>query len=277
MVAAQNQERKRELKSVSGEREATVRILVPLMLLLAAACDGTLPPLRGKAEVGRDAYVIFVGGSSLSSDLYAVRSDGGSATPLTYTPVAELAPALAPDGGTVAFLRARSLRDSAPASVWILNLLSGADRELRLPKAAGAPTRVGWSRDGRSLVVRTESGLYHLNAPPARPDPVPVSGPQRAAAESSLQVLLGDPVFARVLPCSTPGELCTVGDTGSPGFLARGAQQAVRWGPDSVALLIGSRVEIRPLGPGRPRRLTWSSLPRNPRELTYFEGKRERD
>jgi len=248
-----------------------------LFTLLLLACDGTLPPLRGVAEVRRDAYAIFVGGSNLSSDLYAVRSDGGSAIALTYTPVAELAPALAPDGGTVAFLRARSLRDPAPATVWILNLLSGADHELRLPKAAGAPAGVGWSRDGRSLLVRTESGLYRLNAPPGRPDPVLVSGPQRAAAESSLEVLLGDPVFARVVPCSTPGELCVMGDTGSPGFLARGAQQAVRWGPDSVALLIGSRVEIRPLGPGRPRRLSWSSLPRNPRELTYFEGKRERD
>ena len=247
-----------------------------LFTLVLLGCEGTLPPLRGKAEVGQDAYAVFVGGSGLSSDLYAVRGDGGAAIPLTYTPVAELAPALAPDGGTVAFLRARSLRDSAPATVWILNLLSGADRELRLPRGAGPPRRVGWSRNGRSLAVRTESGLYRLNAPPARPDPIPVSGSQGPAAESSLAVLLGDPVFARVVPCSTPGELCVVGDTGSPGFLARGAQQAVRWGPDSVALLIGSRVEIRPLGPGRPRRLTWSSLPMNPRELTFFEG-RKRD
>src|SRR3954470_19627178 len=257
------------------ERRVIALLLFPLALFLLASCEGTLPPLRGRAEVGRDTYAVFVGGTGLSSDLYAVRGDGGSAVPLTYTPVAELAPALAPDGGSVAFLRARSLRDSAPATVWILNLLSGADRELRLPRGAGAPRQVGWSRDGRSLAVRTERGLYRLNAPPERPDPIPVSGPQAVAAESSLSVLLGDPVFARVVPCSTPGELCVAGDTGSPGFLARGAQQAVRWGPDSVALLIGSRVEIRPLGPGRPRRLTWSSLPVNPRELTYFGGKPE--
>jgi hypothetical protein len=248
-----------------------------LFALLLLGCDGALPPLRGKAEVGRDPYAVFVGGSRLSSDLYAVRGDGGSAIPLTYTPVAELAPAMAPDGGTVAFLRGRSIRDSTPATVWVLNLLSGADRELRLPKRAGAPSQVGWSRDGRSLVVRTEEGLYRLNSPPAPPEPVLTNGSERAAAESSLAVLLGDPVFARVVPCNTRGELCVAGDTGSPGFLARGAQQAVRWGRDSVALLLGARVEIRPLGPGRPRRLTWSSLPTNPRELTYFEGKRERD
>ena len=232
--------------------------------------------MRGKAEVGRDAYAVFVGGSALSSDLYAVRGDGGRAMPLTYTAVAELAPALAPNGGMVAFLRARSLRDSTPSTVWVLNLLSGADRELRLPKDAGAPKQVGWSRDGGSVVVSTERGLYRVSAPPAKSDARRVQDRERAAAESSLAVLLGDPIFAKVVPCASPGELCVLGDTGSPGFLARGARGAVRWGPDSVALLIGERVEIRPLGPGRPRRLTWSNLPENPRQLTYFEGRRER-
>jgi hypothetical protein len=246
-------------------------------LLLLTACDATLPPLRGKAEIGRDAYAVFVGGSGLSSDLYAVRGDGGPAVPLTYTPVAELAPALAPDGGMVAFLRGRSLRDSTPATVWVLNLLSGVDRELRLPQDAGTPHQVSWSRDGRSLVVRAERGLYQLDAPPARSEARRVGGSERAVAESSLAVLLGNPIFARVVPCQNPGELCVLGDTGAPGFLARGAQQAIRWGPDSVALLIGERVEIRPLGRGRARRLTWSNLPEKPREVTFFEGRRQRE
>jgi hypothetical protein len=250
-------------------------VLLTSHLSLLTACEGTLPPLRGKAEVGRDAYAVFVGGSGTSADLYAVRGDGGPAIPLTYTPVAELAPALAPNGWSVAFLRARSLRDSTPATVWLLNLLSGADRELRLPKGAGAPRQVGWSRDGGSLFVRTAGGLYQLDAPPAKPDPRPVPEPDRAVAESSLAVLLGTPVFARVVPCQTAGELCVASDSGAPGFLARGAQQAVRWGPDSVALLIGEMVEIRPLGRGRPRRLTWSQLPKNPRQMTFFEGKRQ--
>jgi hypothetical protein len=245
------------------------------MTTLIGACEGTLPPLRGKVEVGRDPYALFVGGRGISSDLYAVRGDGGPTIPLTYTPVAELAPALAPNGGTVAFFRGRSLRDSTPATVWVLNLLSGSDRELRLPKDAGAPRQVGWSRDGKSLVVRAEGGLYRLAAPPAKPESRLVPGTGRAAAESSLAVLLGDPVFARVVPCPAAGELCVVGDSGTPGFLARKAQQAVRWGPDSVALLIGDKVEIRPLGRGRPRRLTWSNLPENPRQMTFFEGKRQ--
>ena len=242
-----------------------------------AACDATLPPLRGKAEVGRDAYAVFVGGSSTASDLYAVRGDGGSSIPLTYTPVAELAPALAPDGGSVAFLRARTLEDSIPATVWVMNLLSGADRELRLPKDAGLPTQLGWSRDGASLVVRTTRGIYRVATPPLRSESHPVAPAERPAAESSLAVLLGDPVFARVVPCEQADELCVVGESGGPGFLARGAQQAARWGPDSVALVIDGRVEIRPLGPGRPRRLTWSNLPQYPRQLTFFAGKRNPD
>jgi hypothetical protein len=125
------------------------------------------------------------------------------------------------------------------------------------------------------VVIRAERGVYRVSAPPAKPEPKQIGERERVAAESSLAVLLGDPIFARVVPCQTPGELCVVGDTGAPGFLARGARQAVRWGPDSVALLIGNRVEIRPLGPGRPRSLTWSNLPENPREMTFFEGKRE--
>jgi hypothetical protein len=270
---------------VSGERDRITwrwspgfpltPVLVLLTLFLLSGCEGTLPPLRGNAEVGRDAYAVFVGGSGISSDLYAVLGDGGPAIPLTYTPVAELGPALAPDGRFVAFLRGRSLRDSTPATVWILNLLSGADHELPLPRGTGAPRQVGWSTDGRSLVIRTTAGLLRLNAPPASANPRQVVPTEKAAAESSLNVLLGSPVFARVIPCPSAGELCVQGDTGAPGFLARGAQQAVRWGADSVGLLIGDRLEIRPLGRGRPRRLSWSHLPDRPREVTYFPGKRE--
>ena len=260
MVAGSSKERERELRGF------------PLTLSLLAACEATLPPLRGKLEVGRDAYAVFVGGSGLSSDLYAVRADGGPAYPLTYTPVAELRPALAPDGGTVAFLRGKTLRDSTPATVWILNLLSGTDRELRLPKGAGTPRRLGWMRGGKSIVVETDRGRYLLDAPPAPANGRVVPAAEKAQAESALAVLLGDPVFGRVVPCESRDELCVVGDTGTPGFLVRGAHDPVRWGPDSVAFMLGTRLEIRPLARGRPRRLTWSNLPENPRDLTFFEG-----
>ena len=228
-------------------------------------------------EVGQDGYVVFVGGSGLSGDLYAVRPDGGAPVPITFTNVAELAPALSPDGSELAFLRAQSLNDSTPATVWVMNLLSGSDRELKLPKGAGRPRRVGWERAGRSLIVEAAGGLYRVYPPPASSDARPVAAADRAAAESSLAVLLGDPVFARVVPCETAGDLCVAADTGSPGLLARGAHDPARWGPDSVAFFVGDEVEIRPLGPGRARRLIWSNVPKRPREMTFFPGKRERD
>jgi hypothetical protein len=250
---------------------STVHCL-PFTFLLCAACEATLPPLRGKIEVGSEAYAVFVGGTGLASDLYAVRSDGGPAYPLTFTPVAEMRPALSPDGVMVAFLRGKSLRDSIPATVWILNLLSGTDRELRLPKGAGLPLQVGWLRDRTSLIVYTDRG-YYVADPPAGSNARAVPESQRAEAESAVAVLLGDPVFARVVPCRTADALCVVGDTGSPGLLVRGARDPLRWGPDSVAFLLGARLEIRPLGPGRPRRLTWSNLPENPRQVSFFEGR----
>ncbi|MBA3497066.1 MAG: hypothetical protein H0T86_08175, partial [Gemmatimonadales bacterium] len=140
-------------------------------VVLVAACSGTLPPLRGQLEIGRDAYAIFVGGASAAGgDLYAVRTDGGSVTPITFTSVGEMRPALSPDGSMTAFLRGVSLRDSTPGSVWVMNLLSGADREVELPRDAGVPRQVGWAVDGRSLVVAAERALYRVSAPPASAD-----------------------------------------------------------------------------------------------------------
>ncbi len=223
-------------------------------------------------EVGRDGYAIFVGGGGpAGGDLYAVRTEGGTAIPVTFTAVGEMRPALSPDGIAVAFLRGESLRDSVPGSVWVLNLLNGAERELALPKGAGRTSRVGWATDGRSLVVAAEQGLYRIDAPPSAPDPRPVPASARAVAESSLSVLLGRPVFARVVPCAEAGDLCVQADTGSPGLLAHDARDAARWGDDSVAYLAGGSLWIRPLGQGRPRRMDWSNAIR-PRQVTVFAG-----
>jgi hypothetical protein len=243
-----------------------------------AACSGTLPPLRGQIEVGRDAYAIFVGGGGpAGGDLYAVRTSGGPIIPVTFSNVGEMRPALSPDGTMTAFLRGASLRDSTPGSVWVMNLLSGAERELELPRGAGVPRQVGWDREGRSLVVAAGSGLYRVNAPPAGGKATLVPRDRRAAAESTLAVLLGAPAFARVVPCTEPEAICVVGDTGAPGLLAEHAHDAARWGDDSVAFFLGSTVLIRPLGPGRPRRLDWDNPPRRPRQMTVFPGAGERD
>jgi hypothetical protein len=120
--------------------------------------------------------------------------------------------------------------------------------------------------------VRAGDALYRGPAPPTSADLQPVAAAERATAESTLAVLLGRPVFARVVPCDTPNALCVVGDTGAPGPLAAGARDAARWGDDSVAYFTGSAVEIRPLGEGRPRRLEWDNPPTSPRQLTVFLG-----
>ena len=241
------------------------------MLPLLIAC-GTLPPLRGKIDVGQESYAVFVAGSGIGGDLYAVRADGGPAYPITFTPVAELRPALSPDGAEVAFFRGVSLRDSTPSTLWVMNLLNGADRELRLPKNAGTPERVAWSPDGGSLVVKTAADLYQVDAPPARPNPRTVPPEARAAAESSLAVLVGDPVFARIVPCKRPVDLCVEPRRGSGGILAQAARDPVRWGTDSVAFFTGELLQIRPLARGRPRLLHWSEVPARPRQPTYFPG-----
>jgi hypothetical protein len=254
-----------------------IRCAAGAAVSLLAACSGTLPPLRGQMEVGRDAYAIFVGGGGAAGgDLYAVRTSGGPIIPVTFSSVGEMRPALSPDGSMTAFLRGASLRDSTPGSVWVMNLLSGAERELELPRGAGEPRQVGWDRDGRSLVIAAGSGLYRVIAPPAGGKATLVPQDQRAEAESTLAVLLGAPAFARVVPCTEPEALCVVGDTGAPGLLAEHARDAARWGDDSVAFFVGNTVLIRPLGPGRPRRLDWDNPPSRPRQMTVFPGVGER-
>jgi hypothetical protein len=250
--------------------------LFPLTLVLSA-CDPTLPPLRGQVDIGSDPYAVFVGGGTHNSDLYAVRPDGGPAIPITFSSVAELRPALSPDGRRLAFLRGASLDDATPTTVWLMNLRSGSERELILPAGAGRPTRVGWEREGKLLVVQTENGLYRVSPPPGRPVIEPVPEAERAAAESSLAILLGDPVFTSVVPCKDRRDLCLVGGTGRTALLAESVRDPLRWGSDSVAFFVGDRLQIRPLSQGRPRLLLMTDGPERPREMTFFEGKRTRD
>ena len=263
------------LSAVEGLR-LRVTTLFTSHLLLLTSCDPTLAPLRGKMEIGQDPYAVFVGGGALDSDLYAVRPDGGPPVRITFTNVAELRPALSPDGTGLAFLRGTSLNDATPATVWVINLANGSERELVLPEDAGPPRRVGWEAGGGALIVEAAKGLYRLNAPPEEANPERVLPAERASAESSLAVLLGDPVFTRVVPCKTR-DLCVVGKNGRQSLLAQSVRGAVRWGGDSVAFFVGNRLQIRPLKRGRPRILMMSNAPEKPREMTYFEGSGERE
>jgi len=228
--------------------------------------------MRGHAVVGRDAYLVFVGdGPGGPADLFGVRADGGPVFQITYSAVPEAAPALSPDGGVVAFLRGSSTADPRPAKIWVLNLLSGAEREDQLPRGAGQPTAVGWSKDGRGLYVRVDTTVFGLVAPPASGEGQVVAGAERAEADSSFAVLLGQPAFGRVVPCAT--DLCVQTPNGGPPTpFASNAHDAVRWGTDSVGYVSGPDLIVRPVGPGRPRRVEWSGAPARIRGLTFFSG-----
>ena len=238
--------------------------------LLIAGC-GTTTPLAREVQIGTDAYAIFVGdGRGAGSDLYAVPGRGGQAIQLTYSPVEEVAPALSPDGGAVAFVRRAS---SGARTVWVLNLISGAERKIELPDSAALPVRVGWSLDGAGLYVETEGGAAWRAVAPPRPadaQPVPRSDPN---ADSALSVLVGSPRFARIEACISDGvpALCAVSDDGTAP-LATGAASAARWGGDSVAYFVEEELLVRPLRGGRVRAVKVDAAPEHPRELTAFGG-----
>ncbi len=231
-----------------------VRAALLLLLVLSAAC--TLPPLRGRVEIGSDPYAVVVAEGSGGTDLYAVHGRTGETIALTFSPVRELAPALSPDGGAVAFLREAPAGDDAATSrsIWIMNLLSGAERELALPgRAAGIPERAAWARDGRSLYVETARGVWRYAMPPG-PPPEPLAAGDRADADSALMVLLGTPAFARAEPCEGGRGVCVVSGGGKEGvLLATDASSPARWGSDSVAFVRQGTIHVRPLGGGAPR------------------------
>ena len=235
-----------------------------------AAC--TLPPLRGEMEIGKDAYAVFVGPGSGGSDLYAVRPNGGVPIALTFSPIAESAPALSPDGATLAFLR--SATDST-GTIWLMNLLSGGEREIKLPRGSNAvPRRLGWGKDGSALYIDTDRGIWRAAVPPKGGGAVQVGSAELAAADSALRVLVGEPAFAAIERCdSMPQHLCARSN-GEESVVANDAEFSARWGSDSVAFVRAGVIEVRPVGPGRARRVEFSPARDVTGGFTYFPGTR---
>jgi hypothetical protein len=221
-------------------------------------------------EIGKDAYAVFVGPGSGGSDLYAVRPGGGVAIALTFSPIAESAPALSPDGGTLAFIRAAS---DSTATVWLMNLLSGAERELELLRGSKAvPRRLGWGKSGAVLYIDTDRGVWRAAVPPRGETAGQVGSIELAAADSALRVLVGDPAFAAIERCdSMPQNLCARSN-GRESMVAIDAVSGARWGSDSVAYVRAGVIEVRPVGPGRARRVELSPAREVTGGLTYFAG-----
>ena len=153
----------------------------------------------------------------------------------------------------LAFLRGASLRDSTPGSVWVMNLLSGAEREVELPRGRGGAEAGGmdarWAIAGGGGGPRALPGERAARAAggwPACP------WRERAAAESTLAVLLGRPAFARVVPCAEPATLCVAGDTRRAQACWRRRARRRSLGRRFGRVLRGRRRRDPPAGP-RPR------------------------
>lgn len=235
-----------------------------------AAC--TLPPLRGRVEIGTDPYAVVVADGSGGADLYAIHGRTGEMIALTFSPVRELGPALAPDGGVVAFLRASASPADSSRTVWVMNLLSGAERELNAPPVAGRPERAAWAPGGGALYVETARGIWRYPMPPG-PPPEPLAAADRAEADSAFMVLLGSPAFARAEACGVGPGVCVVSGEGSQ-VLATDAASPARWGSDSVALVRAGRIQVRPLGGGAPRTVEPTPDRLVTGTVTFFPGAR---
>ncbi len=242
-------------------------------LLLFASCIAacTLPPLRGRVEIGTDPYAVVVAEGSGGADLYAIHGRTGEMIALTFSPVRELGPALAPDGGAVAFLRASGSPADSTRTIWVMNLLSGAERELTAP-LAGEPERVAWAPGGGVLYVETARGVWRYAMPPG-PPPEPVAAADRAEADSAFMVLLGSPSFARAETCGAGPGVCVVSGEGSQ-VLATDAVSPARWGSDSVAFVRAGRIQVRPLGGGAPRTVEPTPDRLVTGTVTFFPGAR---
>lgn len=247
------------------------RILASLAL---AACSGSLSPLSNKLEIGEEPYVVFVGDTpDGAGELFAAPAAGNQAYQFTFTRLDERLPALSPEGGMVAFVRASGTGDTSRVTVWVMNLLNGADRRLTEPGQV-VPDRLAWSADSRTIFLRTATGVFAAAAPPDAESVAPVEGAATGLADSALMVLLGDPPAAQARPCRTQAGLCALTAGGAETLLAADGTGPVRWGPDSVGYVTGGSLVVRPLGAGRTRPLRWRrGEVAHLREPTFFPGK----
>ena len=248
------------------------RHVAAIMLLgsVVAACN--LSPLSTRIKVGEEPIVVFIGeGVDGNTDLFVVPASGGSIMQLTFTPLHESMPRLNTRGDIVAFLRARDSAATTPTEVVIMNMLNGAERALDLPDGAGRATAIAWGPDSNSLYVRSATGRWRMATPPAPPLSVEARGSEAITADSVFELWVGEPRFARVIPCAGGG-VCAVGPRVETTVLSPLGRDPLRWGADSVAWFEGDGMVIRGIGPGTVRRMLWKRPPAHPRDGSYSEA-----
>lgn len=244
---------------------------LPLTAYLAAITACGVSPLTNKIKVGEEPFVVVVGeGPDSLTDLYAAPAGGGRFIRLTFNRPEERFPRLSPDGSMVAFLRARSGIKGPPWSLVVLDLRSSAESAGPVPEGVGEPDRLGWTRDGRGIVV--SAGGFLIT--PVLPDQVklrPVTTDSVALADSLSREVLGEPPRGMIRECPNGG-LCVVAERGEVTRLDTTATGAVRWSADSLGYFLPGGFEVRPLGGGRPRRPAWIGSPARIRQLTHHPG-----
>lgn len=146
-------------------------LLVAVVVLLAAPVLAGGPPLLPRNPTLGESAVVF----ELGGDLWSVPREGGEARRLTATPEPERNAQLSPDGRWIAF---SAIHDGDP-DVFVMDARGGMAR--RLTWGAGLDDVVGWTRDGKSVLFRSErrSGndylrLFTIGLDGGLPEPVPL-------------------------------------------------------------------------------------------------------
>jgi len=258
---------------VRGERWWRWWCIFPLTshLLPLTACSVT--PLTNKIRIGEEPFVVAVGeGPDAMTDLYAAPAAGGTFVRFTFNRMQEAAPRLSSGGTQLVFLRSSPVETTHPEpEVVVLDLKTGSERGVRIPRPAGAARTAAWLAGDSIVVVRLDSGLWRFRVPPSPTDLRRLDAADRDRAQAALGVMLGDPPTVAVVPCAGGG-LCARTSGGEVAPLDPDGSGPVRWGGDSVGYFTARGFEVRPLAGGKSRWPQWSGAPARLRGLTYHGG-----
>lgn len=247
------------------------RVFVGSVTLLAlVGCRVSMSPVQNRLAPGQEPFAVFVAtGEAGVGDLFAVRADGGTTFPITYTRVREMAPALSPLGTDVAFIREAVRDDPSTRRVVVMNLLNGGERIIPVPGTP--PDAVAWSDDASTLFIHAGDATLAAAAPPQEPGTRTLDPAEAGRADSAFAVFVGTPAFARVIDCPEGG-VCVEQPDGARSLFSADGRGPARWGSDSVGYFVGAAFFVRPLGPGRMRELRLTPPRLDPREMTFFPG-----